>query len=89
MFTNLTHLITGAADLAAAFLFMYGLKRMSSPVSAPSGIRLAGFGMLVAILANFLAVFTVDTAAKPHLPVNIILAVVALLLGASVAWFKG
>ena len=89
MFTNLTHLITGAADLAAAFLFMYGLKRMSSPVSAPSGIRVAGFGMLVAILANFLAVFTVDPAAKPHLPVNIILAVVALLLGASVAWFKG
>jgi len=89
MLTNLTHLITGAADLAAAFLFMYGLKRMSSPVSAPSGIRVAGYGMLVAILANFLTVFTVNAAAKPHLLVNIILAVVALSLGASVAWIKG
>jgi NAD(P) transhydrogenase subunit beta len=89
MLVTLVHLITGAADLAAAFLFMYGLKRMSSPVSAPSGIRVAGIGMLVAVLANFLQIFTVDAAAKPHLWVNIILAVVALSLGASVAWFKG
>jgi len=89
MLVTLVHLITGAADLAASFLFMYGLKRMSSPVSAPSGIRVAGIGMLVAVLANFLQVFTVDAAAKPHLWVNIILAVVALSLGASVAWFKG
>jgi NAD(P) transhydrogenase subunit beta len=89
MLVTLVHLITGAADLAAAFLFMYGLKRMSSPVSAPSGIRVAGIGMLVAVLANFLQIFTVDAAAKPHLWVNIILAVVALSLGASAAWFKG
>jgi NAD(P) transhydrogenase subunit beta len=89
MLITLAHLITGAADLAAAFLFMYGLKRMSSPVSAPSGIRVAGIGMLVAVLANFLQIFTVDAAAKPHLVFNIILAVVALSLGASVAWFKG
>jgi len=89
MLTTIVHFITGSADLAAAFLFMYGLKRMSSPVSAPSGIRMAGIGMLVAILANFLQVFTVDAAAKPHLLVNIILAAVALALGASVAWFKG
>jgi NAD(P) transhydrogenase subunit beta len=89
MLTTIVHLITGTADLAAAFLFMYGLKRMSSPVSAPSGIRVAGIGMLVAVLANFLQVFTVDAAAKPHLPINIILAVIALVLGASLAWFKG
>jgi NAD(P) transhydrogenase subunit beta len=89
MLTTIVHLITGSADLAAAFLFMYGLKKMSSPVSAPWGIRMAGIGMLVAILANFLQVFTVDEAAKPHLLVNIILAVTALALGASVAWFKG
>ena len=89
MLISISHLITGAADLAASFLFMYGLKRMSSPVSAPSGIRVAGFGMLVAIVANFMLVFTVDAAAKPHLLVNIILAVVALAIGASVAWIKG
>jgi NAD(P) transhydrogenase subunit beta len=89
MLTSLTNLITGAADLLAAFLFMYGLKRMSSPVSAPSGIRVAGVGMVLAILANFLAVFTVTDAAKPHLTVNIILAAVALVLGGSLAWLKG
>jgi len=89
MLSNISHLITGATDLAAAFLFMYGLKRMSSPVSAPSGIRVAGVGMLVAVLASFLDVFTVNAAAKPHLWVNISLAVVALVIGASIAWSKG
>jgi hypothetical protein len=39
-------LVIGVTDLAAAFLFMYGLKRMSSPVTAPSGIFVAGIGML-------------------------------------------
>ena len=58
-------------DLAAAFLFMYGLKRMSSPVTAPSGIFVAGVGMLVAVLASFLYVFDVSAAAKPHLMVNV------------------
>jgi len=89
MLVMISHLVTGAADLAAAFLFMYGLKRMSSPVSAPSGIRVAGYGMVVAVLASFLDVFTVNAAAKPHLLINIILAVVALLLGAGFAWWKG
>ena len=34
--------------LAAALLFMYGLHRMSSPVTASSGILVAGVGMAVA-----------------------------------------
>ena len=54
-------------DLAAAFLFMYGLKRMSSPATAPSGILVAGIGMLAAVLASFLYVFRVSAAAEPHL----------------------
>jgi NAD(P) transhydrogenase subunit beta len=89
MLSTITHLVTGAADLAAAFLFMYGLKRMSSPVTAPSGIRVAGIGMLVAVVASFLDVFTVNAAARPHLWVNISLAVAALVLGAGAAWLKG
>ena len=55
--TMIPQLIIGATDLAAAFLFMYGLKRMSSPVTAPSGIFVAGIGMLVAVLASFLYAF--------------------------------
>jgi NAD(P) transhydrogenase subunit beta len=89
MYSMIAHLATGTADLIAAFLFMYGLKRMSSPVSAPSGIRVAGIGMLIAILASFLNAFTVNAAARPHLWVNLGLAVIALVLGASAAWFKG
>jgi NAD(P) transhydrogenase subunit beta len=62
---------------------------MSSPVTAPSGIFVAGLGMLVAVLASFLYIFGVDAAAKPHLPVNIGLAVVALAIGGGAAWWSG
>ena len=89
MLTSLSQLAIGAIDLAAAFLFMYGLKRMSSPVTAASGIFVAGVGMLVAIAASFLYVFNVDAAAKPFLPVNIVLAIVALTVGGGVAWWSG
>jgi NAD(P) transhydrogenase subunit beta len=82
-------LVIGVVDIAAAFLFMFGLKRMSSPVTAPSGIRYAGFGMIAAILASFLYVFSVDASARPHLAVNIRLAVVALAIGGSFAWLSG
>jgi NAD(P) transhydrogenase subunit beta len=89
MFTTLSQLVIGTTDLAAAFLFLYGLKRMSSPVTAPSGIFVAGVGMLVAIAASFLYVFSVDAAAKPFLPVNIGLALVALAVGGGAAWWSG
>jgi NAD(P) transhydrogenase subunit beta len=62
---------------------------MASPVTAPSGILVAGVGMLAAVGASFLYVFTVGAAAKAHLPLNIGLAVAALLIGAGVAWWSG
>ena len=89
MFATISQLAIGITDLAAAFLFLYGLKRMSSPVTAPSGIFVAGIGMLVAIVASFLYVFSVSAAAKPFLPVNVGLAVVALLIGGGAAWRSG
>ena len=89
MLTMIPQLVIGVTDLAAAFLFMYGLKRMSSPVTAPSGIFVAGIGMLAAVLASFLYAFDVDAAARPHLPVNIGLAVVALVIGGGAAWWGG
>ncbi len=89
MLTMLPQLTIGVTDLAAAFLFMYGLKRMSSPVTAPSGIFVAGIGMLVAILASFLYVFDVSASAKPYLVANVGLALVALVLGGGVAWWGG
>src|SRR6202167_1643095 len=87
--TTIAQLIIGVTDLAAAFLFMYGLKRMSSPVTAPSGIFVAGLGMLVAVLASFFYVFDVGAAAKPHLMVNVGLGIVALIVGGGVAWWAG
>jgi NAD(P) transhydrogenase subunit beta len=82
-------LVIGATDLVAAFLFMFGLKRMSSPVTAPSGIFVAGIGMLAAVLASFLYAFSVDAAARPHLLVNIGLGIAALVIGGGVAWLAG
>ncbi|MDR3464511.1 MAG: NAD(P)(+) transhydrogenase (Re/Si-specific) subunit beta [Xanthobacteraceae bacterium] len=87
--TIIPQLTIGAVDLGAAFLFMYGLKRMSSPVTAPSGIMVAGVGMAVAVLASFLYAFDVGAAARPHLMVNLGLAVLALALGGGVAWWSG
>jgi NAD(P) transhydrogenase subunit beta len=89
MLITISQLIIGTTDLAAAFLFMYGLKRMSSPVTAPSGIFVAGIGMLVAVLASFLYAFSVNAAAKTNLPVNIGLGVVALVIGGGTAWWVG
>src|SRR5690606_13199038 len=81
--------IIDASYLAAAFLFIYGLKRMSSPVTARSGIVVAGVGMLVATLASFLYYFGVNEAAQPHLGTNVILAAIALALGIGWAWWSG
>ena len=89
MATLIPTLAVAVTDLVAAFLFMYGLKRMSSPVTAPSGIFVAGLGMLAAILASFLDAFGVRAAAQPHLFANFGLAVVALGLGGGAAWWSG
>ena len=43
-----------ASYFVAAALFIFGLKRMSSPVTARSGIVWAGAGMAVATLVSFL-----------------------------------
>src|SRR6185369_6433109 len=82
-------LIIDTSYFAAAFLFIYGLKRMSSPVTARSGIVVAGWGMLVAVLASFLYYFGVSEAAKPHLAANAGLAALALGLGVAWAWWSG
>jgi H+-translocating NAD(P) transhydrogenase subunit beta len=81
--------IIDTSYVAAAFLFIYGLKRMSSPVTARSGIVVAGFGMLVATLASFLYFFGVNEAARAHLELNVILAATALGLGTAWAWWSG
>jgi NAD(P) transhydrogenase subunit beta len=89
MLLTISQLTIGVADFAAAFLFMYGLKRMSSPATAASGISVAGIGMVVAVLASFLYVFEISPAAQPFVVVNIALAVLALVVGGGAAWWSG
>ncbi len=81
--------IQGLGGLVAALLFILGLKRMSSPATALSGIVVAGVGMLVAVAASFFALAELSAAARPHLVVNLALAVLALLLGCGWAWRSG
>ena len=85
----ISQIAIGTTDLVAAFLFLFGLKRMSSPATAASGIRVAGIGMVAAVLVSFLYIFTLDAAATPHLLVNLGLALVALVIGGVGAWFVG
>ena len=86
---NFATTLVGGVDLVAAFLFMLGLKRMSSPVSALSGIRVAGFGMAAAVVVSFFGVFSLTPVARPHLGVNIGLAILALAIGGGIAWGVG
>jgi NAD(P) transhydrogenase subunit beta len=70
---------------AAAFLFIFGLKRMSSPVTARGGIVWAGVGMVVATLVT-LAVANPD---HPKFAQNLGLILVALVVGNAWAWWQG
>jgi H+-translocating NAD(P) transhydrogenase subunit beta len=82
-------LLIDASYFIAAFLFIYGLKRMSSPLTARSGIVVAGAGMVLAVLASFLYTLDVNEAARPHLSTNLTLALLALALGLGWAWRSG
>jgi NAD(P) transhydrogenase subunit beta len=68
-----------ASYLVTAFLFIVGLKRMSSPVTARSGILWAGAGMAVATLITFL---------YPGMS-NYGLILPAMLVGGALAWWSG
>jgi NAD(P) transhydrogenase subunit beta len=68
-----------ASYLLTAFLFIMGLKRMSSPVTARSGIVWAGAGMLVATAATFFF---------PGMG-NFALMAIAILIGGVIAWVSG
>ena len=68
-----------ASYFVTAFLFIMGLKRMSSPVTARSGIVWAGAGMLVATLFTFLT---------PQMS-NYEWILPAIILGTLLAWISG
>ena len=67
--------------LLAAVSFIVGLKRMSSPVTAQSGVTLAGLGMLLAILITF--VHPEISGGWPRL----LMIAGALAVGSALAWW--
>ncbi len=67
------------AYFGAAVLFIVGLKRMSSPVTARDGIVWAGAGMVVATLITF---FWPDMQNRG-------LMILAIAIGSVAAWFSG
>jgi NAD(P) transhydrogenase subunit beta len=74
-----------ASYFAAAFLFIFGLKRMSSPVTARGGIVWAGVGMVVATLVTLF----VAEPSHPKFAQNLALILVALVVGNAWAWWQG
>jgi NAD(P) transhydrogenase subunit beta len=81
--TSTIQTLTQLSYLVAAALFILGLKRMSSPVTAVSGVRWAGLGMLLATVAT-LAFVGVSAS-----PFNLMLVVAAIAIGGIVAWVSG
>jgi NAD(P) transhydrogenase subunit beta len=74
-------MITQLSYLIAAALFILGLKRMSSPVTAVSGVRWAGIGMVLATV--------VTLAFMGASSVNLILVISAIAIGTVIAWVSG
>ncbi|MFM1593164.1 MAG: NAD(P)(+) transhydrogenase (Re/Si-specific) subunit beta [Woeseiaceae bacterium] len=72
-------LIIDASYFLAAVLFIYGLKRMGSPMTARGGIVWAGAGMMLATVVTFLF---------PGMS-NYLLMIIAIGLGGIIAWVSG
>ncbi|MCX7562689.1 NAD(P)(+) transhydrogenase (Re/Si-specific) subunit beta [Xanthomonadaceae bacterium XH05] len=79
-------LVAKASYLLAALLFIFGLKRMSSPVTARAGIIQAGWGMVLATVVTFFAPST--WGGHGIEPLNLGLMVLAIALS-GVFWVWG
>src|SRR6267154_3964910 len=73
--------LTQLSYLVAAALFILGLKRMSSPVTAVSGVRWAGAGMVLATV--------VTLAFMGASSFNLMLVIGAIAAGGILAWVSG
>ncbi|HUG04778.1 MAG TPA: NAD(P)(+) transhydrogenase (Re/Si-specific) subunit beta, partial [Steroidobacteraceae bacterium] len=76
---NVATLAIDLSYLLVAFLFIMGLKAMSSPVTARRGIVVAGVGMLIGTLMSFL---------YPGMG-NFALMLAAIAVGGGLAWWSG
>src|SRR5882757_5747548 len=76
---SMARLLIDASYLLVAFLFIMGLKQMSSPVTAKRGILWAGAGMVIATVVSF---------AYPGMS-NYVLILAAIGVGSAIAWVTG
>ncbi len=74
--------VTQLSYLVAAALFILGLKRMSSPVTAVSGVRWAGLGMLLATIVTLAFIGGASS-------LNLALVIAAIAAGGILAWVSG
>ena len=72
------HLVVPAAYFIAALMFIYGLKAMSSPVTARRGVIWAGVAMALAVLVTFV---------HPEVKGNYVLMLVALVSASVISWW--
>ncbi|GMV29570.1 MAG: NAD(P) transhydrogenase subunit beta [Rhodanobacteraceae bacterium] len=90
---TLLHHVVQASYFAAAVLFIMGIKRMSSPVTARSGIQWAGIGMLVATIATFfhgnVGGAALGAGLQPQTMTNVLLMVLAIGVSTAFAWISG
>lgn len=70
--------------LATAFILIVGIRQMSSPKSAKAGITLAGWGMLVAVVATCFLPEVYKAGVS-----NLFLMAIAIAIGAAIGWGTG
>src|SRR4051794_40687002 len=85
---QMVSLLIQASYFAAAVLFIMGIKRMSSPVTARSGIQWAGVGMLVATVATFIEPHVIVNYYNGHI-LNVVLLALAIAVSTALAWYSG
>src|SRR5580765_1868539 len=83
--SQIISLLIQASYFVAAVLLILGIKRMSSPVTARSGIQWAGVGVLVAVVVTFFHHGGPDRI----LIENAALIFVAIALSTAMAWYSG
>ncbi len=70
--------------LATAFILIVGIRQMSSPKTAKSGITLAGWGMLVAVLVTCFLPEIYKSGIS-----NLMLMGIAIAIGTAIGWGTG
>ena len=84
---NLTDLI-GLSYLAAAVLFIIGLKQLGNPATARRGNQLSALGMGIAVVATLFTRHIHDDGKEGFFPAtNLILIVIAIAIGAVISTY--